>query len=66
MKQLNEIVAHFHTEGSVAEIVPLGAGLINDTDKVATPKPMHLTTFCNESITPYSKMWKCYRPILRL
>ena len=63
MKQLNEIVAHFHTEGSVAEIAPLGAGLINDTYKV---KPMHLTTFCNESITPYSKMWKCYRPILQL
>ncbi len=36
MKQLNEIVAHFHTEGSVAEIAPLGAGLINDTYKVAT------------------------------
>lgn len=36
MKQLNEIVAHFHTEGSVAEILPLGAGLINDTYKVVT------------------------------
>lgn len=36
MKQLNEIVAHFHTEGGVAEILPLGAGLINDTYKVVT------------------------------
>ena len=36
MKNLTEIVSHFKTEGSIAEITPLGAGLINDTYKVNT------------------------------
>ncbi|MDO5570811.1 MAG: aminoglycoside phosphotransferase family protein [Bacteroidales bacterium] len=36
MKDLNEIVSHFNIEGTVKEISPLGAGLINDTYKVLT------------------------------
>ena len=36
MKQLNEIATHFRIEGNVAEIVPFGTGLINDTYKVVT------------------------------
>lgn len=36
MNKLNEIVAHFKIEGAVAEISPLGTGLINDSYKVIT------------------------------
>lgn len=36
MKNLNDIVSQFHTEGTISEIKPLGAGLINDTYKVVT------------------------------
>lgn len=36
MKNLQEIVSHFHVQGSVGEIKPLGSGLINDTYKVNT------------------------------
>lgn len=36
MKNLQEIVSHFQTQGTVGEIKPLGAGLINDTYKVNT------------------------------
>ena len=36
MKNLQEIVSHFHIQGSVGEIKPLGSGLINDTYKVNT------------------------------
>lgn len=36
MKDLLSIVSHFQLTGTVQEIKPLGAGLINDTYKVAT------------------------------
>ena len=36
MKDLLSIVSHFQLEGTVQEIKPLGAGLINDTYKVTT------------------------------
>lgn len=36
MKDLLSIVSHFHLQGTVQEIKPLGAGLINDTYKVTT------------------------------
>lgn len=36
MKNLNDIVSHFNTQGTTSEIKPLGAGLINDTYKVVT------------------------------
>lgn len=36
MKDFASIVAHFHTQGTIGEIKPLGAGLINDTYKVIT------------------------------
>ncbi|MCP3894220.1 MULTISPECIES: aminoglycoside phosphotransferase family protein [Bacteroides] len=36
MKNLQETVSHFHIQGSVGEIKPLGSGLINDTYKVNT------------------------------
>ncbi len=36
MKQLSDIVARFRIAGSVAEIAPLGAGLINDSYRVRT------------------------------
>ena len=31
MKNLFDIVSHFETKGTISEIKPLGAGLINDT-----------------------------------
>ena len=34
MKDLSSIVAKFNTQGTITEIKPLGAGLINDTYKV--------------------------------
>lgn len=36
MKDLLSIVSHFQLQGTVQEINPLGAGLINDTYKVST------------------------------
>ena len=39
MNNLNNIVSHFATEGTVTEIKPMGAGLINDTYKVTTAEP---------------------------
>ena len=36
MKDLLSIVSHFQLTGTVQEIKPLGAGLINDTYKVTT------------------------------
>ena len=36
MKDLLSIVSHFQLQGTVQEIKPLGAGLINDTYKVST------------------------------
>ena len=44
MKDLSSIVAKFNTQGTITEIKPLGAGLINDTYKVNTPVSYtHLT-----------------------
>ena len=64
MKDLLSIVSHFQLQGTVQEIKPLGAGLINDTYKVSTlgtdAPPI---TYCSVSIMPFSKMWKCCRPI---
>ena len=39
MKDLSSILSHFALEGKVAEIKPLGAGLINDSYKVTTTPP---------------------------
>lgn len=36
MDNLKNIISHFATEGTVTEIKPMGAGLINDTYKVTT------------------------------
>ena len=36
MNELNEIISAFAIEGDVAEIEPLGNGLINDTYKITT------------------------------
>jgi Ser/Thr protein kinase RdoA (MazF antagonist) len=36
MDNLSTIVGHFHVQGTVADIRPLGSGLINDTYHVAT------------------------------
>lgn len=36
MNELLSIVEHFHPQGTVSEIRPLGSGLINDTYKVVT------------------------------
>ena len=62
MKDLSSIVAKFNTQGTITEIKPLGAGLINDTYKVntqeadaprlrsATHQPCHLPECRNASI----------------
>ena len=39
MKDLSSIVAKFKVQGTIEEIKPLGAGLINDTYKVNTKEP---------------------------
>ena len=41
MNELNEIISAFAIEGDVAEIEPLGNGLINDTYKVTTTGATH-------------------------
>ena len=59
MKDLSSIVAKFKVQGTVEEIKPLGAGLINDTYKVNT----------KETDAPdyvLFRMWKCFNPILPL
>ena len=56
MKDLSSIVAKFKVQGTVEEIKPLGAGLINDTYKVTPRKQMLPTTFCNASIMPFFRM----------
>ncbi len=56
MKDLSSIVAKFKVQGTIEEIKPLGAGLINDTYKVNTKKQMLPTMFCNASIMPFSRM----------
>ena len=47
MKDLLSIVSKFKVQGTVGEIKPLGAGLINDT--------------YNASTMQFSRMWKCFR-----
>lgn len=39
MKDLNLIASHFLTEGTIADIKPLGNGLINDTYRATTIEP---------------------------
>ena len=41
MKDLSSIVAKFKVQGTIEEIKPLGAGLINDTYKVNTKEATH-------------------------
>ena len=41
MEDLLSIVSHFQLEGNVADIKPLGSGLINDTYKVTTHDDTH-------------------------
>ena len=57
MKSLNEIIAQFPEVGKVGEIIPLTAGLINQTYKVQTEDPEYRDTdgygpkdgFCSSS-----------------
>ena len=63
MKDLSSIVAKFKVQGTVEEIKPLGAGLINDTYKVNTKEadaPDYVLQRINHA------MWKCFNPILPL
>ena len=49
MKNLRSIVSNFRIEGTLQEIKPLGAGLINDTYKVTTQeaeKPDYVPQRC--------------------
>lgn len=39
MNELLSIVSHFHPQGTVSDIRPLGTGLINDTYRVTTGEP---------------------------
>lgn len=39
MEHLRQIVSHFHIEGDVQAVAPLGSGLINDTYAVVTDGP---------------------------
>lgn len=66
MKDLSSIVAKFKVQGTVEEIKPLGAGLINDTYKVNTKEadaPDYVLQRINHAIF---RMWKCFNPILPL
>ena len=55
MKDLLSIVSHFQLQGTVQEINPLGAGLINDTYKEALSRLMPPIMYCSVSIMPFSK-----------
>ena len=53
MKNLRSIVSNFKIEGTLQEIKPLGAGLINDTYKVTTQeaeKPDYVLQRINHAI----------------
>ena len=53
MNNLNPIISHFHTSGTVASVKPLGNGLINDTYKVETAEadaPDYVLQRINDSI----------------
>lgn len=56
MKDLLSIVSHFQLQGTVQEINPLGAGLINDTYKVSTLEADAPIMYYSVSIMPFSKM----------
>ena len=61
MKDLLNIVSKFKVQGTVGEIKPLGAGLINDTYKVNTTEtdaPDYVLQRINHA---FSRMWKCFR-----
>ena len=64
MKDLSSIVAKFKVQGTVEEIKPLGAGLINDTYKVntrlrsTTHQPCHFSECGNASI----QYCRCHKP----
>lgn len=61
MKDLLSIVSKFKVQGTVGEIKPLGAGLINDTYKVNTTEQTLPIMCCNASTMQFSRMWKCFR-----
>ena len=66
MKDLLSIVSHFQLEGTVQEIKPLGAGLINDTYKVTTIEadvPDYVLQRINHAIF---QNVRCYSLILML
>ena len=56
MKDLLSIVSKFKVQGTVGEIKPLGAGLINDTYKVNTTE-----ADAPDYVMQFSRMWKCFR-----
>lgn len=58
-KDLQHIANQFEINGTVAEVKPLGNGLINTTYKVTTAEAMHPIT-CSSTLTmPYFPMWTC-------
>lgn len=53
MKDLSDIIAHFPIEGTIGEVKPLGAGLINDSYRVVTlevDKPDYVLQRINHAI----------------
>ena len=58
--ELKEIVSKFAIKGTVAEIKPLGAGLINDTFMVTTSEEDQPA-----STMLFSRMWKCWQTTFR-
>lgn len=66
MKDLSSIVAKFKVQGTIEEIKPLGAGLINDTYKVNTKEadaPDYVLQRINHAIFQNVEM---FNPILAL
>ena len=61
MKDLLSIVSKFKVQGTVGEIKPLGAGLINDTYKVNTTEADAPDYVLQRSTMQFSRMWKCFR-----
>ena len=59
MNNLNQIISHFSITGTVADVKPLGNGLINDTYKIPQPRPMHPTMCFSVSTIRYSPMSTC-------
>ena len=53
MNNLNQIISHFSITGTVADVKPLGNGLINDTYKITTAEadaPDYVLQRINDSI----------------